>query len=66
MIYFTPYVLNDDGVWEVTAESSESGFESFDDIIQLLGKPVHQSQRYIIYGDDHNRSLYSEMCWARE
>ena len=64
-IYYTPYTRGDDGEWEVTADSVDSGFETFDALIAVLGEPIHRSQRYVIYGDDYVRSLYTDYCFSK-
>lgn len=57
MIYITPF--KNDELRTVTGPSSDSGFASIDEVIEMMGEPISRAPRYAIYGDDENRVIFS-------
>jgi len=47
MIYLTPY----DPVTLLAGESSDSGFQSLDQVVELMGPPAHRSPTWMTYPD---------------
>jgi len=61
-IYHTPY-MQFDGTWIVLARSNITGETSFDDIVAERGEPLFRDRKFLIYGNDENREMYSHNVW---
>lgn len=55
-IYATPF---DNCTKKTTGKSTDSGFESLDQVVMMMGEPLKTTQQMVIYGDKVNRIVYS-------
>lgn len=60
-IYATPFT---DSNKTATARSRDSGFESLDQVVAMMGQPVKLSPRVAIYGEGEERIAYSDFAFT--
>ena len=57
-IYATPYKTE---TKKPTGHSVDSGFESLEQVVEVMGEPVITHGSLYIYGDDEDRVLFSRV-----
>ena len=62
VIYHTPYMRWEDE-WLPLAVSEITGHQTFDAIVAERGEPLKRERKFLIYGDEVNRELYSKDVW---
>lgn len=61
-IYATPY---NQATKQTTGPSTDSGFESLDQVVGMMGNPMHRSPRWLAYGSMGDEAVaYSEFVFS--
>ncbi len=56
-IYATPFTNSNKAA---TGPSTDSGFESVNQVVEMIGAPVATSKRTLVYGESEDRIIYSD------
>lgn len=57
-IYATPFKAS---TKETTGPSTDSGFQSFDDVVTAVGEPLKRYKAMVIYGPGEDRVVFSKI-----
>ncbi len=61
MIYSTPYAVKGDRV--ITGLSVDSGFESINQVCNVMGDPDEVHIRFVVYGTDEDRVAFGDFAF---
>lgn len=59
-IYATPFKAS---TKETTGPSTDSGFQSLDDVVTAMGEPLKRYKRMAIYGPGEDRVVFSDFIF---
>lgn len=59
-IYATPFKAS---TKETTGPSTDSGFQSLDDVVTAMGEPEHRYKAMVIYGPGEDRVVFSDFIF---
>lgn len=59
-IYATPFKA---GTKETTGPSTDSGFQSLDDVVTAMGEPLKRYKSMVIYGPGEDRVVFSKIIF---
>jgi hypothetical protein len=62
-VYITPFLAD---TLECTAPSEPAGFDTLDDVRELMGPPNNQHDALLVYGEGNDRILFSRLVWKSE
>jgi hypothetical protein len=60
-IYATPFKNR---TKKTTGPSTDSGFESLDQVVAMMGEPLKTTRQMVIYGDMTDRIVYSTFVFT--
>lgn len=59
-IYATPFT---DEPRECTGPSTDSGFQSLDEVVEAMGEPAKRYRAMLIYGEGNDRVVFSRIIF---
>lgn len=59
-IYATPFKAS---TKETTGPSTDSGFQSLDDVVAAMGEPLKRYKAMVIYGPGEDRVVFSKIIF---
>ena len=61
-IFVTPF---DPKTRQCQSVSTDSGFNSLEQVVEMMGEPIKQTEAFLIYGDDSARVLFSRVAFYK-
>lgn len=46
---------------------TDTGLSSLDEVVEMFGEPLARGKRYVIYGTDENKTIFSDVpLWGMD
>lgn len=62
MIYQATYMFD-----VAVDKRTDTGLSSLDEVVEMFGEPLARGKRYVIYGTDENKTIFSDVpLWGMD